>query len=45
MTCTSCGGSGQKMVTVNRVGADGKPYQSVEMQPCPSCGGTGQRQG
>lgn len=26
-----------KLVTVNRVGADGKPYQSVQHEPC-SCG-------
>ncbi|MFJ2629974.1 hypothetical protein ACIO6T_43305 [Streptomyces sp. NPDC087532] len=44
-TCTCCGGSGQKMVTVNHVGGDGTVYQGVEMQPCSPCGGTGQRQG
>lgn len=31
------------MVTVCHVGADGTPYQGVEMQPCPDCSGTGQR--
>ncbi|MFE2090729.1 hypothetical protein [Streptomyces sp. NBC_00841] len=44
-TCTSCGGSGQQMVVVNHVGADGTPYQGVEYQTCSPCGGTGQRQG
>ncbi|MEV5605730.1 hypothetical protein AB0L33_30270 [Streptomyces sp. NPDC052299] len=43
MTCTSCGGTGQQMVTVNHVGADGVPFQSLEMQPCTPCGGTGQK--
>ncbi|MFF8423135.1 hypothetical protein [Streptomyces sp. NPDC015680] len=45
MTCTQCGGSGQQMVTVNHIGADGTPYQGVEMQTCTGCGGSGQRQG
>ncbi|WP_272925443.1 hypothetical protein [Streptomyces sp. SID2563] len=43
MTCTSCGGTGKQMVTVCHVGADGTPYQSVEMQTCSGCGGTGQK--
>ncbi|MGW0607809.1 hypothetical protein [Streptomyces sp. NPDC002640] len=42
-TCTSCCGSGQRMVTVNRVGADGHPHQSVEMETCFGCNGSGQR--
>ena len=41
-TCTSCGGSGQQMVTVNHIGADGTPYQGVEMQTCTDCNGSGQ---
>ncbi|WP_274535186.1 hypothetical protein [Streptomyces sp. CB02488] len=43
MTCNSCGGTGQKMVTVNHVGNDGTHYQGLEMQPCPGCSGTGQK--
>ncbi|MFE7268036.1 hypothetical protein ACFU9B_39545 [Streptomyces sp. NPDC057592] len=43
--CGPCSGTGQKLVTVNHIGADGTPYQGVEMQPCSDCGGTGQRQG
>ncbi|MDF4254687.1 hypothetical protein [Streptomyces sp. WMMB303] len=40
----SCGcNGGQVMATVNRCGADGEPYQSLEMQNCPSCNGSGQR--
>ncbi|MFI6728731.1 hypothetical protein [Streptomyces atratus] len=41
--CNDCGGTGQKMVTVCHVGADGTPYQGVEMQTCTDCGGTGQK--
>ncbi|MCX4451651.1 hypothetical protein [Streptomyces sp. NBC_01789] len=43
MNCTSCAGTGQQMVIVNHVGADGTPYQSAQMQPCGSCAGTGQK--
>ncbi|WP_327270784.1 hypothetical protein OG233_30760 (plasmid) [Streptomyces sp. NBC_01218] len=41
-SCGSCCGSGQRMVTVSRVGADGTPYQGVEMQTCGTCSGSGQ---
>ncbi len=43
MTCTTCHGSGQCLITVVHIGADGTPYQGVEHQPCPCCQGTGRR--
>lgn len=42
-TCSSCGGTGQRMVVVNHIGADGTPYQGLEYHDCPGCNGTGQR--
>jgi DnaJ-class molecular chaperone len=42
-TCTSCAGSGTRMVTVNRVAADGHQHQGLVMETCTSCGGSGQR--
>lgn len=42
VSCSSCCGSGTRMVTVNRVGADGTPYQSVENENCGTWSGSGQ---
>ncbi|MFG2306705.1 hypothetical protein [Actinacidiphila glaucinigra] len=41
--CSSCGGAKTKLVTVVSVGADGKPIQRLQQQPCPGCGGSGVR--
>ncbi|WP_458338227.1 hypothetical protein [Streptomyces sp. 372A] len=43
MKCTSCAGTGQQMITINGVGADGTPYQGVRHETCSSCGGTGEK--
>jgi hypothetical protein len=43
--CSSCSGTGQKIVNNVSVGADGTVITSVGTESCGSCGGSGVRRG
>lgn len=43
--CSSCSGTGQKLVNNVHVGSDGTVTTSVGTESCGSCSGTGVRNG